>query len=231
MVKPFGIKNIGSSCYANAVVQALISCKCLDGIFLDVRKLITEFGFSGQQDALEFMFSVIEKFELEKLFQSQWSIGMYCWHCKEVVANSTDSMIAVGVEKKICVKDGVNSVANFLMMNLTRLMDYKCVKCGGKKFCKVSRIEVLPKILAVYFLKYEGKWQPHSYDANMIVYGKDYALRAVIHHSGVAKGGHYTCTAVRDDGTYLFDDESFQEKSHASGENDYILIYELKIKI
>lgn len=231
MVRPFGIKNIGSSCYANAVVQALISCRSIDFNFLNIEQLIKEFGFIGQQDAMEFMLAFIDKYKIDSLFESKWNIGLYCRKCSTIVTKFTDSMIVIGVEKKICVFNNVKNIANYLIMNLTSLTDYKCPKCGCSKFCKVSKISHLPKILAIYFLKYNGKWNPHQYDSVMNLYGHKYELRSVVHHSGNNGGGHYTCSAVRDDGTYLFDDEKFVKMSMVCGENDYILFYELKTKI
>lgn len=254
--KPAGLYNTGSICYFNSLLQVLASCTSLqhwksksrtkledafktfitNSINLDpmdstkllnlLREAVPHFG-NGQEsasEALTFILNAINDNELNNMFIHRFKYTTKCLSC----FYSTEQIKDHSILFELFHTQEIN-VSNMLNQR-TILSDYKCNKCNKIGAVRISKLTMLPEIIICLFNVYYNK-SLHLFPDTLEFPGIDkplkYGVIGQIEHSGSLNGGHYWARALRSDGIYLFNDNSYNKSTIEPTENTYIVVYHL----
>lgn len=254
---PAGLYNTGSICYFNSLLQVLISCTSLHTwsskskteledafkLFIDnsetldpmastnllsaLRKKVPSFG-NGQESASEafvFLLNSIDNAELNNLFTHRFRYTITCKRCSHKTKEVADTAI-------LCeIFDTNNFTEKNLLCRKQVLNDYKCDNCNLTGATKISKLTMLPEILVCLFNVYYTK-KNHNFPNMLEFPGSNnrklkYLLVGQVEHSGSLNGGHYWSRAIRKDGIYLFNDNSYSKSELIPTVNTYLVVYHL----
>lgn len=252
--KPTGLYNTGSICYFNSLLQVLASCTALhhwksrpdsklgksfehfinNNINLDpmestnllaaLKEAVPHFG-NGQESASEALTLIINSINdnaLNNMFIHRFKYTIKCLSCFHTTEQIKDHSILFELFH-------VSEMNSFNMSNqITILSDYKCEQCSNIGAVKISRLTMLPEIIVCLFNVYHNK-TVHPFPDTLEFPGINKPLKYIVigqvEHSGSLNGGHYWARALRRDGTYLFNDNTYSKSIIEPTANTYIVVY------
>ncbi len=253
---PAGLYNTGSICYFNSLLQVLISCTSLhtwksrsqnkledafeefitNSISLDpmsstkllnILKLYCPNFGNGQEsasEALVLLLNTINNTELNNMFIHRFKYIIQCTNCSYKTEIVKDHSMIFELFH-------INEVNEHNMSNYkTLLSDYKCDKCNKLGAVKKSKLTMLPEIIICLFNVYYTKKIypfPNTLEFDGIEKKLKYKIIGQVEHSGSLNGGHYWSRALRKDGIYLFNDNTFSRSIIEPTSNTYFIIYHL----
>jgi len=213
-MKPFGINNLGNTCYFNALFQALISADKFVEYMIKygksnslMRLLMLNFNYQyyewlirkcvktigSQEDSDEYFLKLIDNFpaDVQRLFKITTKIELKCDSCTFADIKTETNY------QYFLINENVNIQETF----------YPC-KCGGKIKSIVSII-YLPEIL--YFVMQLRIQMPEKLHFTRENKKVTYSLVAVVIHHGSQNSGHYIAQCAREGKIYNFNDNSVTE--------------------
>ena len=252
--EPAGLHNTGSICYFNSLLQVLASCTSLHSwistsgseledrfkeyivkkfdpmvstnLLVLLKKRVPTFG-NGQESASEafvLMLNTINSNSLNNLFIHRFRYNIKCLSCFYTTKLTNDHSMLF----EFFGNNEIN-VQNMLVQKIL-LSDYKCEKCNNIGAVKMSKLTMLPEIIVCLFNVYYEK-KIHTFPLFLEFPGIEKKLRYIIvgqiEHSGNLNGGHYWSRALRKDGIYLFNDNTFSKSTIEPTANTYMVIYHL----
>lgn len=251
--KPAGLYNTGSICYFNSLLQVLASCTSLryllksDSELSNVFKehITTEFdpmassiilsaltsklphfghGQESASEALNLLLNAINNNALTNLFIHRFKYTIKCLSCFYTTEKINDHSILFELFH-------ISEVTPQNMSNQRSILhDYKCEKCNNIGAVKTSKLTMLSEIIVCLFNVYHTK-VIHPFPQYLEFSGIDKKLKYMavgqIEHSGTLSGGHYWARALRNDGIYLFNDNTYSKSTIEPTANTYIVVYHL----
>lgn len=254
--KPSGLYNTGSICYFNSLLQVLASCTSLhhwksrskskledefehfiknsykldpmaSTNLLDTLKEKKKHFGNGQEsasEALTFLLNVINNDSLNNMFIHRFKYTIKCISCSYTTEQHKDHSILF----ELFHLSEIN-ISN-LLNNKKILEDYKCDKCGNIGALRTDKLTMLSEIIVCLFNVYHNK-SVNKFPDTLEFPGTETCLRykviGQIEHSGSLHGGHYWSRALRDDGIYLFNDNSYIKSIIEPTMNTYMVVYHL----
>lgn len=239
-----GLNNYGSTCYVNSIVQLLRYTKpVVSGLldetpssnnmekFLDLLyqgsepkqfvETLQDLGFQRhmQHDAHEFMITVLDKLyesvPAENPFEGTFETVLTCanGHTRKATQPFTSLSINGGV------KEGIQA------MQEPEEVECKCEECDLQRMTKVMHIKP-GKALCVHIKRFDSM-SKLRYKIPIELTWENYKLIGSCNHTGSMHGGHYTATALTDDGWYFFNDDLVSKVSNIPAESSrpYIMVY------
>ena len=239
-----GLENYGSTCYVNSIVQILRYTKpVVSGLldetpnsdtmekFLDLLyqgsepKLfidtLQDIGFERhvQHDAHEFMITVLDKlYESVKVhnpFEGTFETVLTCaeGHTRTATQPFTSLSINGGV------KEGIQA------MQEPEEVECKCEECDLERMVKEVRVKP-GKALCVHIKRFDST-SKLTYKIPIELTWGNYGLVGSCNHIGTMHGGHYTATALTDDGWFFFNDKFVSRVSSIPDKSSrpYIMVY------
>lgn len=249
LTDPYGLRNAGSVCYMNSLLQVLASCTSIFELELDESSIIkkyldmikknnidtslivksihdtfSSFG-NGQESASEaFILLLNNEKRVKELFMCRTRYKIYCLNCKHITNEQKDYTIIFNMfhVKNLTSKD--------ILTHISKLDDYKCDKCNKTdhiyKICKVTMMSEI--IVCAFNIYYQKAF--HNFPLILSFPGKNnttlkYEAIGQIEHFGTLNGGHYTSRAVRKNGVYYFNDNAYYSSTIEPTENTYLVFY------
>lgn len=242
----FGLINVGSSCYFNAVIQGLVSCSNFtvnilnsdiddDNIMLSYLELISSKNKNPrklldmvkpsrtQEDAHEYLLRIIDSFskQFNKIFEFNIEEIIICNSCEKI---STKTLV-----DNYYFMD--NFSKDYFKKTNEKLTDFIC-DCKSKNVEINKRIISIPKVMIIVLNRYNN--QSKTYPLNFRLGEHEYELVATIssNNGNVNSGGHYWCVAKRNNGIFRLNDISITELNEypINDNSAYVLFYNLVIE-
>jgi len=243
---PFGLDNLGLTCWFNSMLQALFSCDsfitrikniesvnnirkqdnsvCLQKLYNSYRKKAITYNhinMTGQQDSHEGLMYFYDMYNLD-MSQHRYRVTTKCNNCNNKII-SFDSNNTIVLPKQC------DNIKNYIIKHENKINDYKCELCKSNNVTQTRNLVYASPILCILLPKYSVKTLI-EYPNKFIIEGKkipfNYKLKAVIMHYGDISGGHYTTEAIRDNKWYRFSDTSYNISDGKPKSEAYLLFYE-----
>lgn len=235
---PRGLKNTGTICYFNALLQGILSCPNLVKYFLthdhkseiskDFKRFINNeidnvqlwktfvtktrfpaFG-RGQEDASEGLTLLFQSIDCKQL--DYHLLHKYEKDIKCGCNNNQhidESIICEISEQDLEQHDG--NLNEYILNHVSELSDYKCDKCKKPAKNQHSSLKMIPEIFIIQYKKFHAKFIGSTPKYLKIPSKKRimaYELMCQVMHSGNMNGGHYWAICSREDGNYNINDAS-----------------------
>ena len=234
-----GFKNNGSICYFNSLIQCLLNLQNFRKFILNnddnyikefllteehddlftIKLLIKIDAYLPNQSPSEYLMFLIEKFNMDKIFEKEYAIERVCSECN--FYTKSDDKTEVGLVQEF----------SELFLCFSKIEDVNCSNCKSRVTLNEKRS--LKKIndagiIVICLNKYTEK-KIVEYPIQFIVNDETYKLKGTIEHYGTLEGGHYNCRILKDGICYFIDDSSVSETVFSVSENTYMLFYEKEI--
>ncbi len=257
-ISMFGLKNLGNSCYLNAVIQALYSVSsiqenlranpdftdlCLDHNPQKILNLIVRHGLTRgrQEDALECFKILLDVLSAAVIFQTRYILSIFCRCGSQQTVNSYPPEVFINVSGAPQTETGIQ---NYVLSHMLLPDDYKCESCGRKNTpeAHIYQKYTLARVSKALVLSWNAKKNDQKYFPPVIRIPmanktfSDFHLVAHIQHFGTMNSGHYTCQCVRqkfDTRIIVNCDDTLvhQIGNIVPTPNTYMAFYELDIKV
>ena len=204
---PFGIQNIGATCYLNSVLQALHSsqtrlkqyqggCEFTQAVRdINVPKIlegIPQFTLGQTHDAHEALLAIIDKLE--------HTLGRDVFYgtCESKYITKTGSSIAKGQFGALMFNVGNEKTLEELYEN-SQKSEYIIDNGSGMFSCKEIMYTSFPKVLVCMFIEPKPIMLPCAF--------KGKKLNCIISHMGSKDAGHYIAIVYEGHETFIVDDD------------------------
>jgi ubiquitin C-terminal hydrolase len=207
-------------------LDPMSSTKLLLYLKNELKKNIS-FG-NGQESVSELLMLLlnnINDINLTNLFTYRFRYNIICLNCSYKSEQIKDESILFEMFH-------INNLTENNMMNYNiNLPEYKCEKCNNIGAIKKSKLTMLSEIIVCLFNVYYDK-KIHTFPTYLEFPGNNnttlkYTIVGQIEHFGSLNGGHYYARALRNNGIYLFNDNSFNISEFLPTPNTYIIVYHL----
>ncbi len=222
---PFGIQNIGATCYMNSVLQAIHSSPLLktklegDDEFVqlvktmnvpEILKRLPQFPVGSPHDAHEALLAVIDK--LEKSMDKDLFYGT---SETTVINGKGEKTTSTGTFGALMLESPTGGTLDQLYENASK-MEYVMLE-GAGFVCKTTTYTKLPQVLVCVITNSKPIELPETFQGRK--------LNCIISHMGHRDAGHYIAIVKEGDDTFLIDDDKIFKVDGPFTGPVYVAIY------
>lgn len=175
-------------------------------------------------EILEFIIGILNDKKIENLFKHTYNSVIYCNSCNFEKKTIDDNLFYQYLYD--------NKITNKILEEISFINGSQCRFCNTKTIFKKINIVRLPLVL-IFLYNYSNTSNKTLNSVISFILDKKkyvYSLVSFIEYYGSGRAGHYTCTGIRKDGIYKFNDYNVTpELLNAKNTNNiYSSMYELK---